>query len=210
MAKTFLIADTHFSHKNICVYNGADGKKERPWDDCDQMDRDMTEMWNDTVKESDKVYILGDVAIPRRGLQVLKNLNGKKCLIKGNHDIFKLSDYTEHFYDVRGYMVLDGVIFSHVPIHPSQIQRFGCNIHGHLHSGRVMKDVINTYACIDHNNMLQSEYEIRQVIDPNYFCVSAEHTGFKPMLLEDVYSAVIAQGGTIGFRNGNGSNKGAD
>ncbi|MGA1873758.1 MAG: hypothetical protein ACMUHY_08805, partial [Thermoplasmatota archaeon] len=39
-----------------------------------------------------------------------------KVLIKGNHDIFKLTDYTKYFRDIRGYHVMNGLILSHIPI----------------------------------------------------------------------------------------------
>ena len=39
-----------------------------------------------TVRPTDKVYHLGDVAINRNGLKALERLNGKKVLIKGNHE----------------------------------------------------------------------------------------------------------------------------
>jgi calcineurin-like phosphoesterase family protein len=93
-------------------------------------------------------------------------LNGKKCLIKGNHDIFRLSEYAEHFYDIRAYHVLNNMILSHVPLHESQLDRFGVNIHGHLHSNRVK----NTFGNIDNR----------------YQCVCVEHTNFRPILLEEV------------------------
>jgi calcineurin-like phosphoesterase family protein len=38
------------------------------------------------VHSKDTVYHLGDVAIPRSGLHVLEQLNGRKILIRGNHD----------------------------------------------------------------------------------------------------------------------------
>ena len=49
------------------------------------------------------MYHLGDVVINRKALSTLYCLNSDKVLIKGNHDIFKLEDYTPHFRDIRGY-----------------------------------------------------------------------------------------------------------
>ena len=101
MPSVYLISDTHFGHQGVCHFLDKDGNKLRPWDYADQMDEAMIQYWNETVKPTDKVYHLGDVAIPRKGLQVLNRLNGDKVLIKGNHDIYKLSDYTPYFRDIR-------------------------------------------------------------------------------------------------------------
>jgi calcineurin-like phosphoesterase family protein len=93
-----------------------------------------------------------------------------------------LEDYTKYFRDVRGYHVMNGMILSHIPIHEESIGRFGTNIHGHLHTRRVMKD---------------------GKIDPRYHNVSVEQIGFVPILFEDVIKRIVAEGGQVGFRNGN-------
>ena len=123
-------------------------------------------------------------------------LNGDKVLIRGNHDIFKLEDYTQHFRDVRAYHVMNGLILSHVPVHEESLGRFGCNIHGHLHANRVMK------ACgVDAKT---GKVLYGNEIDTRYYNVSVEHTGFAPVLFEDVCKQIVEQGGEVGFRNGNG------
>ena len=146
--------------------------------------------WNDRVRPSDKVYHLGDVVINRRYLHVLDRLNGDKVLIKGNHDIFDLEDYYPRFRDIRGYHVLNGMILSHVPLHTDSLERFGCNIHGHLHANRVMR--------VKHVGATPE-------IDPRYYNVSVECIDFAPILLEDVMKRIQEQGGTVGFKERNGN-----
>lgn len=183
MPAIFLVSDTHFGHAGVCKFLRDDGTKLRPWDDPEEMDEEMVKRWNETVRPKDKVYHLGDVVINRNALKTLSRLNGEKVLIKGNHDIFKLEEYTEHFKDVRGYHVLNGMILSHIPIHEESLARFGTNIHGHLHYNRVKKN---------------------EVIDPRYHCVCVEHTDYRPILFEDVIKKIQEEGGHIGFKNGNG------
>lgn len=167
MAKVFLVSDTHFGHAGVCRFLRDDGvTKIRPWDSPEEMDKDMVEYWNDTVGPKDKVYHLGDVVINRKALVTMRKLHGDKILIKGNHDIFRLTDYTAHFRDIRAYHVIDGFILSHVPVHPEAKVRFRGNIHGHTHTNRV-KTVDNQ-------------------IDPWYHCVCVEQTNFRPILFEDV------------------------
>jgi len=78
---------------------------------------------------------------------------------------------------------MNGMILSHIPVHEASLGRFGCNIHGHLHSNRVM---------------------INDKIDPRYQCVSVEAIDFTPILFEDIQKRIIEEGGKIGFNNGNG------
>jgi calcineurin-like phosphoesterase family protein len=133
---------------------------------------------------------LGDVVINRKALKTLHRLNGDKVLIRGNHDIFPDVEYREHFRELRAYHVMNGMILSHIPIHPESLGRFGVNIHGHLHASRVkMNDPFGHRP---------------SMIDPRYHCVCVEQTDFAPILLEDVYKRITAEGGEIGFRNGNG------
>lgn len=138
--KTWLVSDTHFGHDNMYKFtDGRTGELVRPWaSDASEGDEIMREVWNARVKPEDKVYHLGDVSIPRRGMKCMIGLNGRKVLIRGNHDIFKLKDYTEYFADIRGTHKLADVILSHYPIHGESIPQW-CRgiIHGHIHSNLV-------------------------------------------------------------------------
>jgi calcineurin-like phosphoesterase family protein len=131
----------------------------------------MIKAWNSVVSPRDKVYHLGDVAMPKkRSLDILGELNGDKVLIKGNHDTFKLSDYSKFFRDIRAYHIMNKYILSHVPIHDESVGRFAGNIHGHLHHRRVLRN---------------------GKIDPRYNCVSVEHLpNYAPILFEKVLDTI--------------------
>ena len=134
--KTFLISDTHFGHANILNFTIEDGSKLRPgFDNIYEHDEYLIEQWNKVVGVNDKVYHLGDVGFKNFTAlsAVLARLNGTKVLIKGNHDNFKLSQYAQHFKDVRATHQLDKVILSHIPLHPDSLSRWKGNIHGHTH-----------------------------------------------------------------------------
>ena len=188
MPANFLVSDTHFGHAGVCRFLRNDGTKLRPWDNPEEMDEEMVKRWNETVRPNDKVYHLGDVVINRKALSILHRLNGDKVLIRGNHDIFKLEDYTRHFRDIRGVHVMNGMILSHIPVHEESLGRFGTNIHGHLHANRVMQT---------------DEYGTTR-IDPRYHCVCVEQTDFRPILFENVIKRIKEEGGSVGFKNGNG------
>lgn len=176
--RTFLVSDTHFGHKNICVFkDDVTGKKLRPWDDVEMMNEDMIVMWNQTVNPEDKVYHLGDAVMNRKWLPIFHRLNGRKILIKGNHDIAPALDLLEYFDDIRACHIMNNCILTHIPIHPSQFYRFGVNIHGHLHADRILDKFGK--------------------IDPRYYNVCVENTEFKPILIEEVFARIRAQGGEI-------------
>jgi calcineurin-like phosphoesterase family protein len=184
----FLVSDTHFGHSGVCRFMRNDGvTKLRPFEDPNEMDEFMIEAWNKKVKPNDKVYHLGDVVINRRCLSTLARLNGDKVLIRGNHDIFRDDEYRKYFRELRAYHVMNGMILSHIPLHPDSLGRFGTNIHGHLHANRVMAEVFGEYK-----------------VDVRYHCVCVEQTDYAPILFEEVIKNIEAEGGQVGFKNGNG------
>ena len=192
MPAVFLVSDTHFGHAGVCRFTRNDGvTKLRPWDDPAEMDEAMVKAWNERVRPNDKVYHLGDVVINRKALSTLARLNGDKVLIRGNHDIFRDDEYRQYFRELRAYHVMNGMILSHIPIHPESLGRFGVNIHGHLHANRVMRPLATSGRT--------------DVIDTRYHCVCVEQTpDFAPILFEDVIKRIEAEGGVVGFQNGNG------
>jgi calcineurin-like phosphoesterase family protein len=163
MTRTFLTSDTHFGHAGMTKFLRDDGTKLRPWEDVDEMNEALIDNWNRVVGDKDRVYHLGDVAMNRRFLPILGRLKGRKVLIKGNHDIFKLADYTPYLDDIRGCQYLDKLILTHIPIHNGSFEgRYRGNIHGHLHW--------------------------RQIDDPRYFNACVECTDFTPMDFELIRS----------------------
>ena len=198
MPAVFLVSDTHFGHAGVCRFTRNDGvTKLRPWTDPDEMDEFMVAAWNERVRPNDKVYHLGDVVINRRALKTLARLNGDKVLIRGNHDIFKDEDYREYFRELRAYHVMNGMILSHIPVHAESLGRFGVNIHGHLHANRVKK--ARGVDAKTGEVLYSDENDVR------YHCVCVEQTDFAPILFEDVMRRITAEGGVVGFQNGNGT-----
>ena len=197
MPGVFLVSDTHFGHLGVCKFTRSDGvTKLRPWTDPEEMNEHMVKVWNERVKPTDKVYHLGDVVINRRALSIMHRLNGDKVLIRGNHDIFSDDEYREHFRELRAYHVMNGMILSHIPVHSHSLGRFGVNIHGHLHANRVMRA-----RGVDAKT---GEVLYGDTVDTRYWCVCVEHTDWGPILFEDVMKRIVAEGGVVGFRNGNG------
>jgi calcineurin-like phosphoesterase family protein len=128
------------------------------------------------------VYHLGDVVIARRHLETVKRLNGRKILIRGNHDIFKDKDYYEAgFEQIHGVRVfVDQFILSHIPLHPDCVgERFKRNVHGHLHGNRIMQEYDTGMGSTWH-----ADYGMRP--DPRYLCVCVEQINYTPVSFDDV------------------------
>lgn len=130
----FFIGDTHFSHKNIIKFT----PETRPFNTIEDHDEVIIELWNSTVAEGDIVYHLGDVAFGGvDNLKFVRQLNGTKHLIMGNHDHYQMFDYIDAgFVKIQGVMRYKEFILSHIPLHPSNIGRWGYNIHGHIHNAK--------------------------------------------------------------------------
>lgn len=162
MSDTFLISDTHFGHEKTCTtFKRSDGSPLRPFANADEMNEEMVRRWNAVVRPNDKVYHLGDVVINRKFLPILDRLNGKKRLVRGNHDIFPTKDYLKYFDEIYGVRVLADMILSHIPLARDCItERFNVNVHGHLHA----------------NSM----------DDDRYICVCVENINYMPISVDDV------------------------
>jgi len=164
MHKNYFIADPHLGHYKIITFEDNKGNLVRPFNTIEDHDNVIIDYINALVRPVDKLYILGDVVMYRRNFDILDRIVTKKrILIRGNHDIFKLKDYLPYFKDIRAYKVMPkhGLIFSHCPIHPCQMEgRWKLNVHGHMH-----------------HNFIE---------DKRYFNICPERVGYKPIELEEI------------------------
>ena len=170
---TFLIGCTHFGHEKMYKFLNRDGTKVRPYENAKQADDAMLTNWNSVVGVDDKVYVLGDVAFTSESLSILKKCNGKKILIKGNHDDLSVGEYMKYFKDIRSSHKLDGEVLSHIPIHPDSLWRekkniYWLNIHAHLHAYPV---------------------KTNNVEDARYFSVCVERINYTPISIDEIRSA---------------------
>lgn len=201
-----MISDTHFGHTNSWEkFKLPNGDPLRPFTSTEEMDETMVERWNAKVGPHDVVYHLGDVVINRKSLHHVSRLNGKKRLVRGNHDIFKDQDYRdvgfESLYGVR--VFTDQFILSHIPLHPDCItDRFKVNVHGHLHANEITQS--------REVHMPYGAFETVTEPDPRYLCVSVEHTNYEPLSFEEVDARIKARWEATGYTGpkfawGNGS-----
>jgi len=131
--KRWIISDTHFGHENIIKY------EKRPYVNAKHMDLFLIANWNKKVKNSDKVFHLGDFAFGNKEYikSIVAQLNGDIFLIIGNHD-YKKADkwwFEVGIKNVYRYpIILDNYyILSHHPLYINSNMPY-VNFHGHTHS----------------------------------------------------------------------------
>lgn len=175
----YFISDHHFGHASTWEkFKRADGSPLRVFSSTEEMDEHMIERWNAVVRPEDSVYHLGDFVINRKHMHIGHRLNGRKRLVRGNHDVFKTREYLDiGFEEIYGVWVepKDRIICSHIPLHPDSVKEGWLNIHGHLHYGRVqMKDQFTKHTTGAGK------------IDQRYVNVAVEMTNYTPLTLEQV------------------------
>lgn len=82
----WIISDTHFYHTNIEKYEPKrlEIAKSNGYEDSFQY---MIDKWNEKIKPDDEVLHLGDFAWWKNSIsEITSKLNGKKTIIRGNHD----------------------------------------------------------------------------------------------------------------------------
>lgn len=134
MSNKFFTADLHLKHGGIIKHC------RRPFVDYDHQWRVIKTHWNKTIKPGDLTYILGDVCWGS-DYSLLKELNGQKIVIKGNHDNEKTlikarkEGVIQQFYDVKGVRI-DGqyIWMSHYAHRTWPLKHYGAwHIYGHSH-----------------------------------------------------------------------------
>lgn len=133
----YYISDVHFQDQRVF------DKCKKPFKDLNDYQEEIIKRWNAKVQTDDIVYVLGDVADEayHEVVDVIKQLNGIKHLIVGNHDENNLDYYKKSgcfssvkFIDV----ILDKnrkVCICHYPLMDwMEFSRGGYHVYGHIHN----------------------------------------------------------------------------
>lgn len=161
----WFISDTHFFHDNIIKYGN------RPFKYSEEMNEAMIDNWNEVVKDNDHVWHLGDVCMGQSSgahNALLRRLKGKKRLVVGNHDKLKSEALHQNFEKIelwRGFHEY-GFTCVHIPLQIEQLRDGNVCVHGHIHQ-----------------NLID---------DPRYINVCVEHTGYKPVHLDEIIARIKA------------------
>ena len=142
------ISDLHFGHKNVIKFD------DRPFDNVDENDEALICLWNDKVKTEDHIYIVGDFCY-RNGRPeqwYLKQLNGHKHQILGNHDIkIQSNEVAMSYFESVDYIKIikdeeKDIVLCHFPLASWSMEHHGSwHIYGHVH-GKSLSELIANNA----------------------------------------------------------------
>ena len=120
----YATSDTHFNHVNIIKYCGRPFTPDE--EGAGKCNAFLIERWRETVGEKDIVLFLGDLALGgakriREEMPVLlRDLPGRKIMIRGNHDGLEPDFYRSiGFSLVLDWLILGGMFFCHYPLGPA-------------------------------------------------------------------------------------------
>ena len=164
-----------------CLHLGHEWMaKHRGFNDSFHHDDYLIKEWNKVVHKKDLTYILGDVTMEsKEHYYKLDQLNGRKIVIMGNHDLHQhtkeLLNYVE---SVAGMIDYKGCCLTHAPIHPAEISFYRLNIHAHIHENKLQEiEYLSRYG------------DLGEKVEPTlhkYKCVDTKLIDFKPKTLEEL------------------------
>lgn len=164
MADKWFISDTHFFHANILKFTDSEGKRIRPFNSLEEMHEYIIARWNGVVKDTDKVYHLGDVTFQyHKGFnELMSRLKGQKRLILGNHDKIKGTELLRWFEKVELWKGFKEWNFTatHIPLMLQSLRDGAYCVHGHVHQNSLG--------------------------NPNYINVSCEVVDYTPVNIEEI------------------------
>lgn len=112
----FFSSDWHVGHANVIKFDN------RPFDDLNHMHRVLINNYNSCVTDDGVCYFLGDMGFCKSEVlaKVMKQLNGTKVLLLGNHDRNTYSMYNQGFDVVLNvgifYIADKRISMSHCPL----------------------------------------------------------------------------------------------
>ena len=152
MSNKFYISDWHYGHTNALRFDN------RPFQTIEEMNAELIRRWNEKVAPGDVVYVLGDMFWCKTtdAIEVIKQLNGTKILIKGNHDRVKDLVFARCFAKIIEYEEVedngDKIVLCHYPISCFKNHLYGSlHFYGHVHTS------------IEHDMMLDTRYLFEKV-----------------------------------------------
>jgi calcineurin-like phosphoesterase family protein len=173
-------SDLHLGHENLIIRAG------RPFSNVEEMDRVIIENWNNLIKPTDRVFIIGDLAwgSRRRVIDYLKVLSGRKHLLKGNHDhhkvfkgeTLKYLEWMKEYYELKindaEMDVVQEIMLFHYPIGSWNKMHHGSwQLHGHSHGSYPQSDHLAQYdVSVDVNDWKPVSYEqIKNIMTKKVF-----------------------------------------
>lgn len=95
-------SDLHFGHENIITFCS------RPFYSTNHMTEELIKRHNSVVGKDDTIVYVGDLFFVNKDLAsgIMEDLNGRKILVRGNHDKFS----SEEFLELGFEMIVDSLM----------------------------------------------------------------------------------------------------
>lgn len=172
MSQVRFIGCLHLGHEWMARHRG--------FRDSHEHDEHLIREWNKIIHKKDLTYILGDITMEKNDhYYLLDQLNGRKIVVMGNHDMCKhIYDLLLYVESVAGMIDYKGFCLTHCPIHPAEISFYRGNIHAHIHESKLNE--------IEYMSKYGDPGEKVEKTLHKYFCVDAKIIDFKPRTIEEL------------------------
>lgn len=192
----FITSDLHFGHQKEFLF------KNRGFQSSSDHDRTLISKWNSCVKPDDTVYILGDVVMKHDeddndfeyGISMLKQLNGKLRILKGNHDSeAKLERYRQCPNVVSAGLAAEHLYYQSTLKGP---QYHFYLTHAYTRWSRSLKKmktaIITLYG---HTHQKEKFYTDSEFVNghPYEYCVCPDAHNMHPVRLDDIIEDIKAK-----------------
>jgi len=165
LSEIYFTSDFHFGHKNIIKYCN------RPFENLEDMNKGLIDIWNKTVKSDGIVYHIGDFSFGKPDFinQILLQLNGKIIFLLGNHDKYiKYNLNVEKHEQLEIFTNFQRIIMNHYCMEIwNEQERGSWHLYGHSHGKFI--DTTNKKRLdvgIDTNNYnLYSFEQIKEIMN---------------------------------------------
>ena len=185
MERVWITSDLHIGHNKEFLYKGRD------FYNIEEHDMTLVRNWNELVSMEDTVYILGDVMLKNNlqdtdfsyGISILKKLNGKLIIIRGNHDTKgKIERYRECENVIEAGAAALYLDYPEIGSYHFYLTHYPTLI-SHKRLKHMKTALINIYG---HTHQQEHFYNGH----PYMYCVCMDAHDMKPVLLDDIIEEI--------------------
>jgi calcineurin-like phosphoesterase family protein len=148
------------------------------------MNEMIIENWNSCINNNDEIYILGDFLFKSSVIEtedIINRLNGKKYLIKGNHDKFiEDRNFNENNFEwIKDYYVLYYQKMKFILFHYPIFEWDG-----------YFKDAIHLYGHVHNSGNDRKEQEKFKILGKRAINVGVDVNDFYPISIEQIINRI--------------------
>lgn len=193
-SKIYFTSDQHFGHEGIIKF------ANRPYSNVRDMDEDMILKWNKVVPIDGLTFVLGDIGFCNKKdiVDIYSRLNGRKILIRGNHDSnysdSVLASIFDEIHDLSYTRIQDEetskyvyMVLCHYPMFDWQGSFKGSwQLFGHIHTRKLTEfETLKT-------KLFSTQYD-----------VGVDNNNFEPVPFKKIKDIIMSQSKSTTFKKTN-------